>query len=88
VSRAPDITRMLDKLEGRALIARTRSAEDRRSVLVTIAPAGLELVAKVAAPLRACHARQLGHLSADQLSTLTDLLQAARAPHETTETWK
>src|SRR3954470_6476332 len=29
VSRAPDVTRMLDKLEARGLIARTRSAEDR-----------------------------------------------------------
>jgi DNA-binding MarR family transcriptional regulator len=88
VSRAPDVTRMLDKLEARGLIARERSAEDRRSVLVTIAPAGLELVAKIAAPLRACHARQLGHLSPAELGRLTELLQAARAPHETVEEWR
>jgi DNA-binding MarR family transcriptional regulator len=82
VSRAPDVTRMLDKLEARGLIARTRSAEDRRSVLVAVTDAGLALLARVAGPLRTCHARQLGHLTPAQLATLTELLQAARAPHE------
>lgn len=88
VSRAPDVTRMLDKLEARGLVARARSADDRRSVLVTATDAGLELLAKIAAPLRACHARQLGHLSADQLAALTALLKLARAPHEPAEPWQ
>jgi DNA-binding MarR family transcriptional regulator len=88
VSRAPDVTRMLDKLEARRLVSRVRSTEDRRSVLVEATDAGLALVAQVAAPLRACHARQLGHLSADELERLTELLKAARAPHETSETWQ
>src|SRR3954463_14348550 len=48
VSRAPDVTRMLDKLEARGLIARTRSAEDRRSVLVGVTDRGLDLLGKVA----------------------------------------
>jgi len=87
VSRAPDVTRMLDKLEARGLVSRVRSTEDRRSVLVEVTDAGLALLARVAAPLRACHARQLGHLSADELERLTELLKAARAPHETSETW-
>ncbi len=88
VSRAPDITRMLDKLEARGLVARERKPGDRRSVLVAVTPAGLDVLAKLAAPLRACHARQLGHLAPAQLATLTELLQAARAPHEPSETWK
>ena len=88
VSRAPDITRMLDKLEARGLIARERKPGDRRSVLVAVTAAGLDLLAKVAAPLRACHARQLGHLTPDELERLTELLKAARAPHEPSPTWK
>ncbi|HEX4608008.1 MAG TPA: MarR family transcriptional regulator [Urbifossiella sp.] len=88
VSRAPDITRMLDKLEARGLIARARKPEDRRSVLVAVTDAGLDLLTKIAGPLRDCHARQLGHLAPTELSRLTELLQAARAPHETTDTWK
>jgi DNA-binding MarR family transcriptional regulator len=88
VSRAPDITRMLDKLEARGLIARARSTGDRRSVLVTVAPPGLELLAKIAPALRACHARQLGHLGPDDLATLTALLKLARAPHEPSDLWR
>jgi DNA-binding MarR family transcriptional regulator len=82
VSRAPDITRMLDRLEERGLIARSRSTNDRRAVLVTIRPAGLALLDRIAGPLRQCHQRQLGHLSAPELESLIALLRSARAPHE------
>lgn len=82
VSRAPDITRMLDKLEQRGLITRTRSASDRRTVHVAVTAAGLALVDQIAGPLRECHARQLGHLSGRDLKTLSTLLKAARVPHE------
>jgi DNA-binding MarR family transcriptional regulator len=82
VSRAPDITRLLDKLEHRGLLARTRKPGDRRSVLVGITPQGMALLDEIAGPLRGCHARQLGHLSHADLKTLTALLHAARAPHE------
>src|SRR5216684_6386565 len=44
VSRAPDITRMLDKLEQRGLITRDRPADNRRTVRVTITAAGLNLI--------------------------------------------
>ncbi len=82
VSRAPDITRLLDKLETRGLIARDRSPEDRRTVRVGVTAAGLALLADLDGPVRACHARQLGHLTPADLRTLTALLREARAPHE------
>jgi DNA-binding MarR family transcriptional regulator len=82
VSRAPDVTRMLDRLEERRLIVRARSAKDRRAVLVGITESGLDLLAQIAAPLRACHERQLGHLSTSDLKNLAQLLHKARAPHE------
>jgi DNA-binding MarR family transcriptional regulator len=82
VSRAPDITRMLDKLEERKLLTRTRSTEDRRAVLVTITASGMALLDRIADPLKACHERQLGHLSGTELKSLIALLKAARAPHE------
>ncbi len=82
VARAPVITRMLDKLEARGLIRRARSLTDRRTVLVGITESGLALVGEIAAPLRACHARQLGHLPAADLKKLVALLKAAREPHE------
>lgn len=83
VSRAPDITRMLDKLETRGLVRRDRSETDRRSVLVGISAAGLGLLAKIKELLRRCHERQMGHLSRGDLKTFVALLRKARAPHET-----
>src|SRR5271170_1639923 len=62
VSRAPDITRLLDKREERGLIVRDRPADNRRTVRVGIAKAGRALLSQLAGPLRECHARQLGHL--------------------------
>jgi DNA-binding MarR family transcriptional regulator len=82
VSRAPDITRMLDKLVQRRLVARERPQENRRLVRVSITDAGLKLLDKIAGPLRECHRRQLGHLSPAELKRLAELLQTARAPHE------
>jgi DNA-binding MarR family transcriptional regulator len=82
VSRAPDITRMLDKLEGRGLIDRERPTDNRRMVRVGVTSGGLALLDEIAVPLRECHARQLGHLSPEDLNQLGTLLRAARRPHE------
>ncbi len=82
VSRAPDITRLLDKLEERGLILRERPPDNRRMVLIGLTPVGERLLADLDEQVRACHVRQLGHLSEEQLRQLVDLLQAARRPHE------
>lgn len=82
VSRAPDISRMLDKLEKRGYVTRSRPPENRRQVLVALAPAGESLLDQIAEPLRNCHQRQLGHLSGEERSQLVTLLQHARRPHE------
>ncbi len=82
ISRAPDITRMLDKLERRNLISRERPADNRRIVRVQITHAGLALVKDVAGPLQACHKRQLGHMPQSDLEDLARLLHDARLPHE------
>ena len=82
VSRAPDITRMLDKLEQRGWIVRDRPAENRRTVRVTITKLGLEHLERIAMPLRECHSAQLGHLSPADLKRLGHLLREARRPHE------
>lgn len=89
VSRAPDITRMLDKLEERGLIRRVRPPEDRRVVQVALASAGRTLLEELHEPLHECHERQLAHLSRTDLKSLVKLLQKARSPHESPESvWK
>jgi DNA-binding MarR family transcriptional regulator len=82
VSRAPDITRLLDRLAERGLIERERLADNRRVVAVGITEAGLRLLDELDEAVRDCHHRQLGHLKPAELKTLVQLLRAARAPHE------
>jgi DNA-binding MarR family transcriptional regulator len=82
ISRAPDITRMLDRMVVRGLVYRERREEDRRTVYVGITPAGTALLDELAPEVRACHTRQLGHLDPEELRTLTRLLRKARGPFE------
>ena len=89
VSRAPDITRLLDKLHDRGLVDRERPAENRRTVMVGAAEAGLALLEEIDPLVRDCHVRQLGHLEPDEMSTLVKLLNKVRAPHEPPgSTWR
>lgn len=78
VTRDPDITRLLDRLEKRGLVARSREKEDRRVVTARIAPAGLDLLKKLDEPVVQMHRAQLGHLEAKQQETLIRLLEIAR----------
>lgn len=82
VSRAPDMTRLLDKLEERGLVVRERKAENRRVVECGITPAGVALLDALAERVEACHAEQLGHLGAKKLKELIAVLKEARGPHE------
>jgi len=89
ISRAPDITRMLDRLEQNDWIERERSVEDRRTVLVGITNTGMELLKQLRRPLAQCHEKQVGHLSSKELKTLCDLLSRVREPHESEDGfWK
>jgi len=82
VSRAPDMTRLLDKLEERQLISRNRRSDNRRVVDVCISSAGIKLLQTMQDEVIDCHHRQLGHLSQDELESLVRLLHRAREPHE------
>jgi len=82
VSRAPDITRMLDKLETAGWIDRVRSPDDRRSVLVEITAAGRKKLEEMEEPLAEMHEEQLGHVAAKDLRLFCDLLAKIRSPHE------
>jgi DNA-binding MarR family transcriptional regulator len=79
ITRDPDITRLLDRLAKRGLIARRRETSDRRVVLTKIAPEGLEVLARLDGPIQQSHRQQLGHLGRERLKKLADLLEAARS---------
>jgi DNA-binding MarR family transcriptional regulator len=82
ISRAPDMTRLIDKLEARGWVQRQRRAENRRVVEVAITASGLALLELLHDSVQQCAQEQLGHLDPVALRQLIELLQAARAPHE------
>lgn len=79
ITRDPDVTRLLDRLEKRALISRSRETRDRRTVMTRITTEGLKLLARLDEPIQSGHRRQLGHMGRNRLRALTDLLQASRS---------
>jgi DNA-binding MarR family transcriptional regulator len=78
ITRDPDITRLLDRMEKRKLISRSRSDQDRRVVLTRITETGLHLLNQLDEPVRDTHRRLLGHLGPERLRVLRELLQASR----------
>jgi len=79
ITRDPDITRLLDRLEKRGLISRCRETKDRRMVMAGITPAGLKLLSRLDEPVEEAHRKCLGHLGRERLHALTELLHAARS---------
>ena len=79
ITRDPDITRLLDRLEKRGLIARCRETKDRRMVLTRVTPEGLALLVRLDRPVREAHRRQLGHLGRERLRALSELLGFCRS---------
>jgi DNA-binding MarR family transcriptional regulator len=78
VTRDPDITRLLDRLEKRSLVSRSREKEDRRVVTARITQAGLDLLKKLDEPVVQAHKAQLGHMDPKQQEALIRLLETAR----------
>ena len=79
ITRDPDITRLLDRMEKRGLISRCRETKDRRTVMARITAEGLKVLARLDEPVLAGHRRQLGHLGRERLKALAELLSVARS---------
>lgn len=79
ITRDPDITRLLDRLEKRGMISRSREVKDRRTVTARITPAGLKLLGSLDEAVQTTHRKQLGHLGRNRLRALTELLHESRA---------
>ena len=83
ITRDPDMTRLLDRLEGRGLVTRTRLSSDRRVVRTRISDAGLVLLEGLDRPINDLHIRQLSHVGQDNLEKLSELLTIAQKSRET-----
>ena len=78
LTRMPDMTRLLDRMEDAGFVTRSREREDRRMVLTRISPRGRELLSELDRPMADLHRDQLSRLTDEQLRTLIDLLRAVR----------
>ena len=78
LTRMPDMTRLLDRMEEAGLVKRSREQDDRRMVLTQITPRGRELLGELERPLTQLHREQLSQLSDEQLRTLIELLTLVR----------
>jgi DNA-binding MarR family transcriptional regulator len=74
ISHDPDMTRMLDRMEKRGWITRQRQKDDRRVIKTRITPDGLKLLKKLDQPVHDLHKSQFGHMAANRLKQLAELL--------------
>jgi DNA-binding MarR family transcriptional regulator len=78
VTADSDITRLLDRLEARNLIARERSREDRRVVMTRITTDGLDLLKTIDQPLARFLHTLAGHAGHERLRQLIGILESIR----------
>jgi DNA-binding MarR family transcriptional regulator len=75
IARDPDITRLVDRLGRRGLVARVRSRHDRRVVEVAITDKGREVLRGLDSHVTRMPHAMLGHLGARKLQHLGRLLE-------------
>lgn len=78
VTRDPDITRLLDRMEKAGLIKRERGKQDRRVIKTAITDEGLRILKELDGPVVEMHKQQLRHMGEEKLKALSELLEQAR----------
>lgn len=74
ISRDPDMTRLLDRMEKHDWITRERQKDDRRVIKARITPAGMKLLQSLDQPIHDLHKKQFRHMSAARQKLLFELL--------------
>ena len=73
--RPPTVVGILDRLEGKGLVTRNRSSEDRRVVVLHLTEMGKELAASAPEVAQIMLVKGLGQLSSSQISKVADGLK-------------
>jgi MarR family transcriptional regulator, organic hydroperoxide resistance regulator len=79
ITHDPDITRLLNRLEDRGFVKRTRAKNDRRVICGKITPAGLKLLREMDSPLEKRGREMLRHVGQEKLKDLIELLELVRS---------
>lgn len=80
ITRDPDITRLVDRLERRGFLTRSRDSKDRRIITVRITSAGLQTLKELDRPMEEYNRNRLSHMEKADLRKLSELLEAVREP--------
>jgi len=78
ITRDPDITRLLNRLEKRGLVRRARAKADRRVIYGKITAAGLKLLSLMDEPVETHGREMLKHVGQEKLAQLIKLLELVR----------
>jgi MarR family transcriptional regulator, organic hydroperoxide resistance regulator len=78
ITHDPDITRLLNRLEDRGLVERTRNKQDRRVIYGKITATGLRLLREMDGPIDKYGREMLRHVGQDKLTQLITLLELVR----------
>lgn len=79
ISRAPDMTRLLDRLKQRELLSRERRFENRRVVEVRITEEGMELLNEIHDAVQECHQIPVGAHEQESSAAIDRTTQAGPA---------
>ncbi len=79
IDRTPGITRLVDRLEARGLVVRTRTPEDRRVVVCSLTESGAELLSRLDAPVSELDEACMEALAVEDVVQLVGLLDRIRA---------
>ena len=78
VSKVPDVSRLLDRMEGMQLLRRERDAADRRHVTARISPKGLRVLDEALPSLEVLERERFGHMDAERLRHIIEGLADVR----------
>lgn len=78
IERSPGLTRLIDRLEAKMWVERTRTREDRRQVICTITEQGQKLVDDMEGPVRAAEQAAMTRFDEASINTFTKHLSSTR----------
>jgi DNA-binding MarR family transcriptional regulator len=82
VDRAPDVTRLIDRLESAGLVERVKGTSDRRLSVTRITRAGLSLLTKLDGPIREINAGLARRVAASDLRHLSRICERVYGPDD------
>ena len=80
ISKVPDVSRLLDRMDDMELVSRVRDAVDRRHVTARITPKGRRLLTQATPDLELIERKRCRHLDPRAVASLVSTLAEIREP--------